>query len=391
MIYFVAVGLCFYLFSRGEELTDVGATLASIGFFGVAVVVIGLAMPMLGANLPKLPVDTIYYSAAILATVVLFVGSVNERAILNLQTNIESKTIELSRYELDKRRLAEVLINRQETRLELEVAIENALEKIETADAIELVEREVEVAQALELQTGLGKFWEETKAVLGSCSVREQRLELERAINPEAFGLVNPEQIFDDTFQDMNSRLDRGTVLGDRLPNLKDAPLTPEQLRYAADLLDDVAACSRLRTDHERISTEAAGYNRLFALEGMRRSSAYTRISGNQISTAIDDETQSMMSLISEIRSAHELAARGPSALESANNAIAETRDALSSSEQSATDIQLEVERLRGDLEKIKDQPLVGKARWAKEQGEVTWPFLLIMMLGMKLARDPLY
>lgn len=390
-IYFGAVGFLFYVLSNGEDLTDVEATLASIGFFALAVAAVGLAMPIFGWNLPKLPVDTIYYSSAILATVVLFVGNANDRAILDLQVSISDKRVELRTLETRIVNQTTALAARQQNIEDLEDSVESARRILKRPEAIDQIEREIEVALSLERQTGLAQFWEQIDTVLADCSILEQRLELERATNPEAFGIVNTQQILDDTLQNTNGGLDSRFQSGDDFPDLTDFPLTPEQLRYAAELMENVAACTTLRTDQESISMEPAGYNRLFELEALRRSSAYRRISGSQIGPEFDEETQNMMSLISEVRSAQELAARGPEALQSASNAIEGTSEALANAEQSATDVRSDIAQLERDLEQLEDQPLIGLARWAKEQGAVTWPFLLIMMLGMKLAREPLF
>lgn len=390
-IYFGTVGILFYLLSNGEDLTDVEATLASIGFFALAVAVVGLAMPIFGWNLPKLPVDTIYYSSAILATVVLFVGNANDRAILDLRVSISEKRVELRELETRIVDQTTTLATRQQNIADLEGSVESARRILERPEAVDLIEREIEVALSLERETGLAQFWEQIDAVLADCSILEQRLELERATNPEAFGMVNTQQILDDALQITNGGLDKRFQSGADFPDLTDFPLTPEQLRYVSELMGNVAACTTLRTDHESISMEPAGYNRLFGLEALRRSSAYRRISGSQIGPEFDEETQIMMSLISEVRSAQELAARGPEALQSASNAIEETSAALANVERSATDVRSDIAELERDLEQLEDQPLIGLARWAKEQGEVTWPFLLIMMLGMKLARDPLF
>ena len=391
LAYFVIVAIAWFFLSHGKDLTDASSALFSIGFFAIIVACVGFAMPTIRAPLPTLAVDTIYYSAAIIAAVLFFVGSTFERKIIEAEARIGSVRLTLKIEEAETARLSSNLQNAQFKLSNLERAIKEAREFLESDEASDLIDREIEVALELERRTGLSKFWNETDAVLASCSILEQRIELERSINPQAFGLVDPFPLNDDLLS--NNFSGSNGVFGrhDNFPRLTDPPLTPESLRNAADLMNDVAACSSFRMDHERVSKEVAGYNRLFLLEAMRKSSGFSRIVDTQVTRLYDDETQRRISLVSELRNAQDLDAAAEDALERAKSQVKKASESLEDSEENKASIQSGLEELEKSLEEIKGQNLIGLVLWAKQQGAETWPFILIAVLGMKLARKSLF
>ncbi|RHZ90514.1 hypothetical protein D1114_22870 [Cereibacter sphaeroides] len=366
-IYLVVSILVLTLLLFGEDFRDPQAALARMGIFAVAVTATGYVMVRRGLALPPVPVDTINSAAVILAAVVFFVGDHKEREEIRIDRETAAQSDALEDRE---GQLADLQVQKAaaEARLEaLRRQREESESVLERTEATALIEREAELALELEAAMGLGPAVRtRLEVVVRECRSLEQRLEFARSMDPpliEAaprFGLDDedaPREAYD----------------------LRHLPLTPEQAAARGRLEDDVIACKSETEGLEEVLTMPPGFARLIGLLTL----------GPIRMAEVSDpgaEALEQMDLIADIHAARSL-------LLDADRAITMTEGQLNATFEQIEVLLEEQKELRSSLDDLaeqarlnREQNLVWLVRQAREFGKLTWPFLLILFLGMKFA-----
>ncbi|MGC9449775.1 hypothetical protein [Cereibacter johrii] len=366
-IYLVVSILVLALLLFGEDFRDPQAALARMGIFAVAVTATGYVMVRRGLALPPVPVDTINSAAVILAAVVFFVGDHKEREEIRIDRETEAQNNAL---EDRKAQLADLEVQKAAAEARLEAVRHQREESgsvLERTEAIALIEREAELALELEAAMGLSPAVRaRLEVVVRECRSLEQRLEFARSMDPpliEAtprFGMDNEDALWESY-------------------DLRHLPLTPEQAAARGRLEDDVIACRRETEGLEEVLAMPPGFARLIGL---------LTVGPIRMAEVSDPGAEALeqMDLIADIHAARSL-------LLEADRAIAMTEGQLSATSEQIEALLEEQKELKGSLKNLaeqarlnREQNLVWLVRQAREFGKLTWPFLLILFLGMKFA-----
>ncbi|AZB56558.1 hypothetical protein EBL89_15095 [Cereibacter sphaeroides] len=366
-IYLVVSIVILALLLFGEDFRDPQAALARMGIFAVAVTATGYVMVRRGLALPPVPVDTINSAAVILAAVVFFVGDHKEREEIRIDRETEAQNNAL---EDRKAQLADLEVQKAAAGARLEAVRQQREESgsvLERTEAIALIEREAELALELEAAMGLSPAVRtRLEVVVRECRSLEQRLEFARSMDPpliEAaprFGLDDEDALWESY-------------------DLTHLPLSPEQAAARGRLEDDVIACKRQTEGLEEVLAMPPGFARLIGLLTL----------GPIRMAEVSDpgaEALEQMDLIADIHAARSL-------LLDADRAIAMTEGQLSATSEQIEVLLEEQKELKSSLDDLAEQArlnrgqnLVWLVRQAREFGKLTWPFLLILFLGMKFA-----
>lgn len=164
---------------------------------------------------------------------------------------------------------------------------------------------------------------------------------------------------------------------------MEDAQPSPEEVIALSRLMDDVNACRRETEGVAQALAAPPGFDRLFGLWTI----GPHRIAG--VPTAaqdVDPETLGQIGSILEIQSARTIireADRSIAATEVRLSATTEQIGALSARE---TGLEIKLDELDEETRRNSEQNFVQVVSQAREFGKMTWPFLLILFLGMKFA-----
>ncbi|MGP3722375.1 hypothetical protein [Cereibacter sphaeroides] len=369
-IYLVVSILVLALLLLGEDFRDPQAALARMGIFAVAVTATGYVMVRRGLALPPVPVDTINSAAVILAAVVFFVGDHKEREELRIdrETAAQSDALEDREGQLVDLQVQKAAA---EARLEaLRRQREESESVLERMEATALIEREAELALELEAAMGLGPAVQaELEALQRDCRSKERRL----AIRSMDLPLVDPAPRFG---------LDDEDAPWETY-DLRDLPPTRDQIFELGRLEDEVIACKRETEGLKEVLALPPAFARLIGLLTL----VPNRLTGAPAEApGPDAEALEQMDLIADIHAARSL-------LLDSDRAIAMTEGQLNATSEQIEVLLEEQKELRSSLDDLAEQArlnrgqnLVWLVRQAREFGKLTWPFLLILFLGMKFA-----
>lgn len=376
VIYAILVGLV--LFSGvllGETLT----TASSIIVFALAVFVISVILPLIGQRLHGALVDTLYYSAAIAATLVIFIANGNELRINEISLEMEDKERALTRA---KSRL-EQFENAQDRRQNQLPALSAEEREAEAAMAAPwvraLLSIEAELSPTLLEDLGFNRLVEQLPQQLANCSAARDRLS---SLNVQAAQLEFEEinSIEYDTWDSGFFR--RWDADAQSMGHNLNAEILYVMIQ---DALDDVQDCNRFQGPAERLLESPDSYARLLGLVAIAdlvdppwlgadsNPEANARLA--QIET-LEETRRNRDRLVGAVN-------RLELEIEEAQTELAATRSDLSSRE---TDL----ENLAAELDAARSSRPQGMIARAKDWGDRVWPYLLIAMLGMKLARRPM-
>ncbi|MWP39973.1 hypothetical protein GQY15_20655 [Rhodobacter sphaeroides] len=370
-IYLVVSILVLALLLLGEDFRDPQAALARMGIFAVAVTATGYVMVRRGLALPPVPVDTINSAAVILAAVVFFVGDHKEREEIRIDRETAAQSDALDDRE---GQLADLQVQKAAAEAGLEALRRQREESegvLERTEAIALIEREAELALELEAAMGLGPAVRtRLEVVVRECRSLEQRLEFARSMDPPLIEAA-PRFGLDDEDAPWETY------------DLRHLPLTPEQAAARGRLEDEVIACRRETEGLEEVLALPPGFARLIGLFTL---GPIRLVEASDEETDPGAEIPEQMDLIADIHAARSL-------LLDSDRAIAMTEGQLNATSEQIEDLLEEQKGLKDSLDDLaeqarlnREQNLVWLVRQAREFGKLTWPFLLILFLGMKFA-----
>ena len=366
-IYFALVGVIIFV---GWLIGEVLNPLSSIIGFAVAVVMIAAVLPMIKLPLDGGWVDTIYYSAAICATLVIFIANGNERLANQIGLEIEEKELSLEEARFGLSRIAssqelsegQLVGNRAEL-TDLNVALNSP-------EAVEFLGTEAELSATMIKSFGLDRLIVFLPQRLSRCVASRENLS---SLNVQALQL-EMEQNFS-----IQPRL--GTVARGRELNVRDAMIQG----MIQGAVEDVAICERFQRPAEQLLTAPNSYARLLGLLAISEliDLPWVGSDSEQQSTTVLTQIEEF----EETRQRRDVLTRSVDGME---KMVSEGRAALIASNVEITARASELETLEKELAETKASRLVGSIAHAKDWGDRIWPFLLITLLGMKLARKPM-
>ena len=366
-IYFALVGVIIFV---GWLIGEVLNPLTSIIGFAAAVVMIAAVLPMIKLPLDGGWVDTIYYSAAICATLVIFIANGNERLANQIGLEIEEKELSLEEARFGLSRIAssqelsegQLVGNRAEL-TDLNVALNSP-------EAVEFLGTEAELSATMIKSFGLDRLIVFLPQRLSRCVASRENLS---SLNVQALQL-EMEQNFS-----IQPRL--GTVARGRELNVRDAMIQG----MIQGAVEDVAICERFQRPAEQLLTAPNSYARLLGLLAISEliDLPWVGSDSEQQSTTVLTQIEEF----EETRQRRDVLTRSVDGME---KMVSEGRAALIASNVEITARASELETLEKELAETKASRLVGSIAHAKDWGDRIWPFLLITLLGMKLARKPM-
>lgn len=358
-----------------EDFRDPYVALTRMVTFAIAVTAIGYIMVRCGAPLPLAPVDTINHAAAILAAVIFFVGDHKDRQEIVIEKEREEAELAL------KAVRAQLLVveaekSRGEERLEALLRDRSQGEDILAQEEVaRIVAQEMELSLALQNTLGLTQEVQDALVKLvQDCRTREDQLDGLRS-------LISPRFQTAPTLE-----LDLGQNRWDapwRGIEMEDAQPSPDEVIALSSLMDDVNACRRKTEGVAESLAAPPGFERLLGLWAI----SPHRIAG--VPTAaqdVDAETLGQIGSILKIQSARTIireADRSIAATEVRLSATSERIGTLSARERG---LETKLDGLDEETQRNSEQNFVQVVSQAREFGKMTWPFLLILFLGMKFA-----
>lgn len=368
VIYITLVaGIAFLGWLLGEAMSP----LFSIFGFALAVFVIAVMLPMIEKPLHGGLVDTIYYSSAIVATLVIFIANGNERMAnqIGLEIEEQEQSLEQARFRLSR---LEVTQEQNEDLLEkLREKLVDANEAINTPGAAELQRVEAELSSEMIKALGVDKLIEVLPQRLSRCDTSRQNLS---TLTAQAFQL-EVERNFN-----IGPRL--GAAARGRELNARDA-MIQSMIQAAAD---EVAICDRFQSSAEKLLSAPDSYARLLGLVTI---SDLVDTSWGGLGNGPQARARlSQVEEFEEIRRTRNVLTGNVNTLE---NRVSEGRAELAAGSSEIVSIETEIGVLEKNLDETRSNRLAGSIARAKDWGDRIWPFLLISLLGMKLARKPLF
>jgi len=333
--------------------------------YAICVLLIAVAMPALRCELNPLAVDTLYYLAAAIAAAMYFIAAEPDQKLVDLQTTLSDDRSSVKETE------AEIAA--------LQGELSTVTEKIDPG-----------AEKVQELEKELGEDWAQRHVASGDPNTIRVIDAVEQA---EAFAFrVSAEAAQCDVTLDLLAKARAFRQLDEKPRDGLQIPDFAAEFREQ-DYEREMSRCSLVSVLRSRIDALGAGAERAVGLLALSRDEYLTSaLFGYSQPSAVLSEADlakvASVYRLRTLRSSYESAVSELAALGETSKTLS---DRISKESKSVETLNTKIEATQQAIKETKDHPLEGLALRAKGWMTFRWPFFLIALLGMKLARKPLF